>query len=74
MLSNNTNKSNQYITIIVFVTKVRMYGGGCVEGWYSIGIMLYVSRIAMNRFQCIWVAMIGEMYKLIVEYLENGFR
>ena len=36
-----------------------------------------VSRMsgkAMDRFQCTWVTMIGEMYKLIVEYLENGFK
>ncbi len=28
----------------------------------------------MDRFQCTWVAMIGEMYELIAEYLGNGFR
>jgi len=33
-----------------------------------------VSGKAIDRFQCTWVAMIGEMYELIVEYLEDGFR
>ncbi len=32
----------------------------------------YVSRMTIDRFQCIWVAIIGEIYKLIVEYLGNG--
>ena len=27
----------------------------------------------MDRFQCTWVAMIGELYELIVEYLGNEF-
>jgi len=31
-------------------------------------------RERMDRFQCIWVAMIGEMHKSIAEYLGNGFR
>ncbi len=44
-----------------------MRGGGC-----GIGIVLRVSRKAMDRFQCTWVIMIGEMYKLIVKYLGNG--
>jgi len=29
---------------------------------------------AMDRFQCTWVAMIGEMYELIVGCLGNRFR
>ncbi len=28
----------------------------------------------MDRCQCTWVAMIGEMHELIVEYLGNGFK
>ena len=43
--------------------------GGC-----GINTMSHMSGKAMDRFQCIWVTMIGEMYELIVEYLENGFR
>ena len=43
--------------------------GGC-----DIGAVSRVSGKAMDRFQCIWVAMIGELYELIVEYLGNGFR
>ncbi len=31
-----------------------------------------VLGIAMDRFQCTWVAMIGEMHELIAEYLGNG--
>ncbi len=41
--------------------------GGC-----GTGTMSCVLRIAMDRFQCTWVAMIGELYKLIAEYLGNG--
>ena len=52
--------------------RVKAYGGRCVEGVCDIGTMSYMSRKAMDRFQCIWVAMIGELYKLIVEYLRNG--
>ena len=40
----------------------------------DIGIVLYILGKIMDRFQCIWVAMIGEMYKLIAEYLGNRFR
>ena len=43
--------------------------GGC-----NIGAMSCISGKAMNRFQCTWVTMIGEMYELIVEYLGNSFR
>ncbi len=43
--------------------------GGCGAGTTS-----RVSGKAMDRFQCIWVAMIGKIYELIVEYLRNGFR
>ncbi len=39
---------------------------------YGIDTISYVSKKTMNRFQYIWVAMIGELYELIVEYLENG--
>ncbi len=41
--------------------------GGC-----GVGIVSRVSGKAMDRFQCIWVAMIGEMYELIAECLGNG--
>ncbi len=40
----------------------------------GIGTVSRVSGKAMDRFQCTWVAMIGEMYELIVEYLGNRFR
>ena len=46
-----------------------MRWGGC-----NIGAMSCVSKKAMDRFQCIWVTMIGEMYELVAEYLGNGFR
>ncbi len=38
------------------------------------GIVSRVSRKAMDRFQCTWVVMIGEIYELIAEYLGNGFK
>ena len=38
-------------------------------GECNIDTMSCVSGKIMDRFQCIWVAMIGEMYELIVEYL-----
>jgi len=31
-----------------------------------------MSKKAMDRFQCTWIAMIGEIYKLIAKYLGNG--
>jgi len=40
----------------------------------SIGIVSCMLEKAMDRFQCIWVTIIGEMYELIVEYLGNGFK
>ncbi len=40
----------------------------------GIGTISRMLRKAIDRFQYIWVAMIGEMYELIVEYLGNGFR
>jgi len=40
---------------------------GCDTG--TVSRML---RKVMDRFQCTWVVMIGEMYKLIAEYLRNG--
>ncbi len=43
--------------------------GGCGTGTVS-----RISGKAMDKFRCTWVAMIGEIYELIVEYLENGFR
>jgi len=42
--------------------------GGCGTGT--------VSRMlgkTIDRFQCTWVAMIGELHELIAEYLGNGF-
>jgi len=41
--------------------------GGCGTGTVSC-----VSGKAMDRFQCTWIAMIGELYELIVRYLGNG--
>ncbi len=43
--------------------------GGC-----GIGTMSRTLGKAMDRFQYTWVAMISEIYRLIVEYLGNGFR
>ena len=40
----------------------------------ALGTVSRVSGKAMDRFQCTWVAMIGEMHELIAEYLGNGFR
>src|SRR6266566_3447075 len=38
-------------------------------GGYDTGTVSRVSGKAMNRFQCTWIAMIGEIYRLIVKYL-----
>ena len=38
------------------------------------GIMSCISGKTMDRFQCTWVAMIGEIHMLIAEYLGNEFR
>jgi len=38
------------------------------------GTVSRVSRKAIDKFQCTWVIMIGEMYRLIAEYLRNRFR
>jgi len=73
MLSNNTNRSNQRVTIIVSAARVRAYGGRCV-GWVRRGTASYVLEKVKDRFQCIWVAMIGELYELIAVYLGNRFR
>src|SRR6266566_8707667 len=43
--------------------------GGC-----GTGTMSRVSGKAVDRFQCTWIAMIGEMHRLIAEYLGNRFR
>ncbi len=42
---------------------------GCGTGTVS-----RVSGKTMDRFQCIWIAMINKLYELIVEYLGNRFR
>ncbi len=47
--------------------QVRWGGGGT-------GTMSCVLGKAVDRFQCTWVVMIGEIYGLIVGYLGNGFR
>jgi len=41
--------------------------GGCDAGTVS-----RVSGKAMDRFQCTWVAIVGELYELIVEDLGNS--
>jgi len=41
-------------------------------GGYDAGTVSHVSGKAMDRFQCTWVTMIGEMHKLIAEYLGKG--
>jgi len=51
-----------------------MYRGRYVKGEYDTGTILHVSRKAMDRFQYTWVAMIGEIYKLIAKLLGNGFK
>ncbi len=38
----------------------------------STGTISHISKIAIDKFQYTWVTMIGELYKLIVEYLGNG--
>jgi len=43
-------------------------------GGYSTGTISYMLGKIIDRFQYIWVAMIGEMYELIAEYLGNGFK
>ncbi len=43
--------------------------GGC-----GIGTVSRMSGKTMDKFQCIWVAMIGEIYELIAKYLGNRFR
>ena len=63
-----------YVTITVSAARVRACGGRYVWGGYDTGTVPRISRKTMNRFQCTWVAMIGDMYELIVEYLGNGFR
>ncbi len=45
----------------------QVHEGGC-----GTGTMSYVSGKAMDRFRCTWIAMIGELYELIAEYLGNG--
>ena len=62
------------VTIIVFAARVWACGGRCVESGCGIGTVSRVLGKAMDRFQCTWVAMIGELYELIVEYLGNRFR
>jgi len=68
------NRSNQYITIIVFITRIKIYGGKYVKRKCGINTMLYISGKTMDSFQYIWVVIIDEMYRLIVKYLGNGFR
>ncbi len=64
-----------FVTINVSAARVRACGGRCVgRGGCDIGIMSRVSRKAVDRFQCTWVAMIGEMHGLIAKYLGNRFR
>ena len=41
---------------------------------YGTGIISRMLGKAMDKFQCIWVAIIDEMYELIVEYLGNRFK
>ncbi len=64
---------NSSVMITVSAARIWACGGRCVGG-YGIGIMLRVLGKAMNRFQCTWIVMIDEMYRLIVEYLGNKFR
>ena len=40
----------------------------------NIGTVSRMSGKAVDRFQCTWIAMIGEMYVLIAGYLGNGLR
>ena len=43
-------------------------------GWCDTGTVSRVSGEAMDRFQCTWIAIIGEMHELIAEYLGKGVR
>ncbi len=62
------------VTITVSAAGVLTCGGRCVGGGCGTGTVARMSRKAIDRFQYTWVAMIGEMYELIVEYLENEFK
>jgi len=62
------------VTITVSAARVKACGGRCVGVGYDTGTMSRMSGKTMDRFQYTWVAMIDEMYELIVEYLGNGFR
>ena len=44
------------------------------RGEHDTGIISHMLGKAMDRFQYTWIAMIGEIYKLIAKYLGNGFR
>ena len=61
------------ITITVSAARVRACGGRCWDGC-DIGTVLRISGKTIDRFQCTWVTMIGEMHELIAKYLGNGFR
>ncbi len=74
MLSNNINKNNQRITIIVFTARICICGGRYIKEEYGIDIISYISGKTIDRFQYIWVVIIDEIYKLIVEYLKNRFK
>ena len=63
----------QVVTITVSIARVRACGDRCVERCGT-GTVSRVSGKAIDRFQCTWIAMIDEIYKLIAEYLGNGFR
>ncbi len=73
MLSSNTNRNNQRITITISTAKVKICGGRYVE-WMRRGITSRILDKTKDKFQCIWVAMIGELYELIAEYLGKWFR
>src|SRR6266566_4614896 len=69
--SPNT-KFGGHVTITGSAARIWACGGRCVGGGCGTGTVSRVSGKAMDRFQCTWVTIIGEMHELIAEYLGNG--
>src|SRR6266699_91300 len=62
-----------HITLTVSAARFWAYGGMCVGGCDT-GTISRISGKTMDRFRYTWITMIGEIYKLIAEYLGNKFR
>jgi len=74
MLSNNTNKSNQRITITISITKAGRIEIDTLRNGYGTSTILYILRKAMDKFQYTWITIINKIHELIVEYLGNRLR